>query len=313
MRWPWQRRERAGDAEYRRLVDRSLATLQVQHAVQHQMLALDDAGWAIDADERLIRFTRPGGVVATAPVQIVGTLDPVHGTWLWAWDHPSVRPDLAEHSRLVRAWGLEHHVAELTTRIVPADDDTAWRFAAVACALSRAQGVRRCPTEREVVLVTIGSVTPVRAVSAPEGPTRTWDPDWTGQLPLLRPVAAPQVVDVVRGWMAHIHEIEAQFREECVTAPEGDPPDDVVDRAIAEKQPVYEQFWRREDEYHRPCSVGAIRWYDVDAMQDWQVYRLDDESWRVTYREPMTGALSMTRAYDVRQFPDGLRIVNHLD
>jgi hypothetical protein len=311
MRWPW-RRERAGYAEYRRLVERSLATLEVRHAVQNQYFPLDDAAWAIDADRRIITFTRPGGRAGTAPVQIVGTLDPFDGTWLWAWDHPSVRPELAEHARLVRAWGLEHGVPELIARLVPADEDKAWRFAAVACELSRVQGVRRCPTERGVAFVTIGSVTPVRTPAAAAS-TRSWDPDWTGQLTVLRPVSAPEVVNVVRNWMGEIHRIETRYRAECTTTPGDEPPDDVVDRAIAEKQPVYEQFWRREDEYHRPCSVGAIRWYDVEAMQDWQVYRLEDDAWRVTYTEPMTGQLSMTRAYDVRKFPDGLRIVNHLD
>lgn len=311
MRWPW-RRQRAGQAEYRRLVEQSLATLQVRHAVQNQYFPLDDAAWTIDADRRVITFTRPDGVVGAAPVQIVGTLDPLDGSWLWAWDHPSVRPELAEHARLVRAWGLEHDVPELTTRIVPADEETAWRFAAVACELSRVQGVRRCPTERGVALVTIGPVTPVRTPAA-AATTRSWDPDWTGQLTALRPVAAPEVVDVVRGWMGEIHRIESRYRSESGTTPDDARADDLVDRAIADKQPVYEQYWRREDEYHRPCSVGAIRWYDVDAMQDWQVYRLDDEAWRVTYREPMTGQLSLTRAYDVRRFADGLRIVNHLD
>jgi hypothetical protein len=56
-----------------------------------------------------------------------------------------------------------------------------------------------------------------------------------------------------------------------------------------------------------------MRWYDVEAMTDWRVHRLDDDAWRVSYREPMTGPLTLARAYDVRRFPDGLRIVDHLD
>jgi hypothetical protein len=312
MRWPSRRARKGQRDEYACLVEQSLAALDAREAAQATLLRLDEASWAVDTDRGVITFTGPGTQAASAPVQVVGTLDPARRSWLWGWDHPSVPASLSEHARLVRAWGEEHAVAELTTRLVPdADHLLARRFAAVACELNQARGVRSCDTGRAVVVVTFGTVTLTVT-------TTDRDDDWADDLGRLPPVTAPEVVGVVKDWMTEIHRIEARYREDRAAPPPGAPgPDDaeeeVVDRAIADKQPVYEQYWRREDEYHRPCSVGTIRWYDVDAMTDWQVHRLGDDTWRVSYREPMTGPLTLARAYDVRRFPDGLRIVDHLD
>jgi hypothetical protein len=311
MRRSW-RHGRSGPDAYQRLVERSLAALEARETAQSRLLRLDQAAWTIDQDQETITFVHPDNRVATAPVQIIGTLDPAEKTWLWGWDHPSVRPTLSEHAQRVRAWGAEHDVEELTSRLMIANDALIRRFAAIACELNDAQGVWRCPTERAVVLVTFGTVT-LTGPATLSAPATTWIEDWAENLDQLQSVTAPEIVNVVQGWMTQIHRIESRYRDACLSTTDDYPPDEIVDRAIADKQPVYERFWRREDEYHRPCSVGAIRWYDVESMRDWQVYRLDDDAWRVAYREPMTGPMTMARAYDVRRFPDGLRIVNHLD
>lgn len=46
--------------------------------------------WFVDQDQGLVRFTFSEGVLAEAPVQIVGTFNPEDKTFLLAWDHPSV-------------------------------------------------------------------------------------------------------------------------------------------------------------------------------------------------------------------------------
>jgi hypothetical protein len=312
MRRSWRQGRSSQDA-YQRLVEHSLAALDAREAAQSRLFHLDQASWAIDQSQGTITFTRPDSLVATAPVQIIGTLDPSEGTWLWGWDHPSVRPELGKHARRVRGWGAEHHVEELTSRLLMITDDTLIRrFAAVACELNDAQGVWRCPTERALVLVTFGTVT-LNGPPKLSATTTTRAEDWTENLDRSQVVTAPEAVNIVQDWMTQIHRIESRYRKECVSTADAYPSDEVVARAIANKQPVYERFWRREDEYHRPCSVGAIRWYDVESMRDWQVYRLNDDAWRVTYHEPITGPMMLAKAYDVRRFPDGLRIVDHLD
>lgn len=312
MRWPWARRKSQPADPYARLATVSLTALQARRLAQDSLLQLDRASWSVDRNEGTITFTRPAGVVASAPVQIIGSLDTVEGTWRWGWDHPSVAPPLDQHARRVRAWGEHHDVAELTTALIDADDDLAWRFAAIACELNAAQGAWRCDTGRTAVLVTFGTVTLAGTACAngATGPGGGGDEaiDWTAGLVGLPLVDEPLVLRLVQTWMKDIHRIERRYEAERLAATSEPVSHALADQAIDDMQPVYDRVWRRDDEYWRPCAVGMGHWYDLDAMGDWAVRRLGEGQWRVSYRDG-----EQTKAYDVRRFPDGLRIVDHLD
>jgi hypothetical protein len=112
----------------------------------------------VDQDAGEVYFTSPTGVVATCPVQIVGTYNTEDGTWLWGWDHPSVDEPLQEHARAVRKYGERHGIPSLTTRKVACSEAEAWEFAALACHLCDAQGAYRGPMDATLVFLTFGSV-----------------------------------------------------------------------------------------------------------------------------------------------------------
>jgi hypothetical protein len=77
---------------YRDLVAQSLEELRLKTAAHDQLWHLSDADWSVDQDAGEIVFATRNGVVATCPVQIIGTFNTDDATWLWAWDHPSVKP-----------------------------------------------------------------------------------------------------------------------------------------------------------------------------------------------------------------------------
>ena len=56
---------------------------------------------------------------ATAPAQIVGTYNTANGTWLWAWDNPSINPNLTLNAEITREYGEKRGISELT--------DARWR------------------------------------------------------------------------------------------------------------------------------------------------------------------------------------------
>jgi hypothetical protein len=107
-------------------------------------------------------------LTATAPAQIIGTYSTESGTFLWAWDHPSVLAPLQEHARRVRDYGEEHGVADLTTRKLECEELQAWEFTALACHLCGGQGAYRGPAGPTLVFMTFGEVT----LSQPKGKHR---------------------------------------------------------------------------------------------------------------------------------------------
>ena len=114
--------------------------------------------WAADLDVGTIVFTFADGTTATAAMQVVGTYNTLDGTFLWAWDHPSVPEALRAHARLAKAWGEENDVREFTERIVECSENDAWRFAAVVNRLANANGVYRGPAGTALVFMTFGEI-----------------------------------------------------------------------------------------------------------------------------------------------------------
>lgn len=120
---------------------------------------LGEAAWSVDQDTGAIVFTRAGGIMATCPVQIIGTYNMEDRTWLWGWDHPSVALPLQDHAKRVKTYGEQNRVEKLTTRKLQCDEAEAWELAALACKLCNAQGAYRGPAGTALVLMTFGEVT----------------------------------------------------------------------------------------------------------------------------------------------------------
>ena len=99
-------------------------------------------------------------------MQVIGTLNTADGTWLWGWDHPSVRAELAVDVGLVRDFGERYGLTELTTRKIVATEADGWRFTALALHLAEAQGGYRGPTGPTRVFMTFGNVS-IRGDGAP--------------------------------------------------------------------------------------------------------------------------------------------------
>ncbi|CAO3936782.1 DUF6882 domain-containing protein [Achromobacter mucicolens] len=141
-------------------IAQSMAGMQAATTAHCATWHLDEAEqWSVDMDSGLIVFQLPGAVVATAPVQIVGTSNSEDGSFLWGWDHPSVPAELAEHAQLALAFGRAHGLHAYTTRKVDCDDSLAWEFAAVAMRLGEASGTYRAQaSETAHVWMTFGQV-----------------------------------------------------------------------------------------------------------------------------------------------------------
>ncbi len=156
------------NAEFRALLDRCMEELRLKteaHAAGWGLGTTDR--WGLNQEDGQLVFTSKK-LIATAPAQIIGTYSTETGTFLWAWDHPSVLAPLQEHARRVREYGEQHGITALTTRKLECEELEAWEFTALACHLCDAQGAYRGPAGPALVFMTFGEIT----LSQPKGERR---------------------------------------------------------------------------------------------------------------------------------------------
>jgi hypothetical protein len=144
--------------ELRQQIEKATYALGVATAAHNTMWQLGEADWSLDQDAGKIVFTTPQGATAVAPAQIIGTFNTEDGTWLWAWDHPSVVPTMAEHARKVLVYGQEHGYARLTTRKLSCTQEQCWELTALAYMLCGANGAYRGPAGSAHVYMTFEKV-----------------------------------------------------------------------------------------------------------------------------------------------------------
>ena len=102
-----------------------------------------------DFDTGKITFSERGVAKVIAEIQIAGTTSERAGDWLWAWGNSHLPPELVTDSLLVRAFGEEDGICELTQETVSDDDlnGLGWGLTSLAVHLTNAIGAYRPPRE----------------------------------------------------------------------------------------------------------------------------------------------------------------------
>jgi len=151
--------EKTPDMNVELFTQQALEGLRVQSAAHASAWNFGSAeNWAADQETGEIVFTFEDGTTARADMQIVGTYNADAGSFLWGWDHPSVKEPLREHAKLARKFGEEHHLPSYTQRMVACTEDEAWAFTATAARLGNANGAYRGPAGTAMVFMTFGEV-----------------------------------------------------------------------------------------------------------------------------------------------------------
>lgn len=140
-------------------IQESLTGLQAQTAAHSQSWNFgSEENWAADLEMGTVTFTFSNGNVATTDIQVVGTYNTEDGSFLWAWDHPSIPDRLRKHSLLAKKWGKKNRQLNFTERKVHCTEKEAWEFAAVTNRLANANGVYRGPAGSALVFFTLGDI-----------------------------------------------------------------------------------------------------------------------------------------------------------
>lgn len=271
--------------------------LALKTGLHEQSWQIGGAAWEADLETGIIAFVAPDGRRITAPVQVIGTLDSTNGSWMWGWDHPSVPESLSRHAQALRAYGTERNLPDYSTQVIACDTDKAWDFAALASLLNEAQGAYRGPAGTTLVFMTFGTLTMSKGSMKPR-PEKDFAEG-------LVAVEAPEVLTLVRDYCAEIFAIEKAY-----AALQKDEQRSAFAAAIADQQPIYDRYWRRDDDYWRPCSVSSRPESDLALTREWRVFSRGSEKWRVTYERDI--GIVLKRGFDVERFADGLKITDAL-
>jgi hypothetical protein len=155
---------------FEELAERSVESLTIKLELHRWWLENYDE-WNLQQDDgTLVVRTSPRGepIEARAPAQIIGSFNRLDGTWLWAWDNPSIAESLKRDARRVKQFGEEKSFTELTTPKVATDLQGALRFAAIASHVCAAQGVFSAAIGETYLYINFGEVK-LQKSQAPSG------------------------------------------------------------------------------------------------------------------------------------------------
>ena len=111
-----------------------------------------------DQDAGTLVFSSNGRVGVVADIHIVGSTSTTSGTWLWAWDNPSILERVTHCLADVRAYGERHAFDKLTTAKWPGDEHDGWEMTAATAFILRAEGGYRAPGENGAVFMILQNV-----------------------------------------------------------------------------------------------------------------------------------------------------------
>ncbi|MEZ7911488.1 MAG: hypothetical protein QMB55_06655 [Propionivibrio sp.] len=128
----------------RRFLAAAMSRLQA-HTVEHtQRWGLgSETRWNLDMNAGTLQLSFADGRELRFPVQIVGTYNRQDGTFLWAWDRPSVPEPLRRAAQHLRGHGEREGWGRFTTRTLPCSENEAWEFTAAAADLEGVTGAYR--------------------------------------------------------------------------------------------------------------------------------------------------------------------------
>jgi len=100
-----------------------------------------------DFDTGKLVFSDGGVAKVIADIQVVGPTSGRAGNWLWAWANSHLPPNLMTDSMLVRAFGQQHGVLEMTHDVISDDDlnKLGWTLTSLAVRIGDALGAYRPP------------------------------------------------------------------------------------------------------------------------------------------------------------------------
>jgi hypothetical protein len=113
-----------------------------------------------DVDAGTLTFSEHGVVRLVAEIQIAGTTSTKARNWLWAWANSHWPAERVTSSQLVKAFGEEHGICELTHEYANDDEinHLGWELTSVMVRITGALGAYRPPGETGALFLVIKTI-----------------------------------------------------------------------------------------------------------------------------------------------------------
>lgn len=97
-----------------------------------------------------LSFVLKDGTRVTARYQIIGSYNIKDESWIWAWNNPEVKSDLAHDAKKVQQYGQAHDIDILKTPGWKGESAMSWKVAAFALHHCEASGIFAAPVSEKL-------------------------------------------------------------------------------------------------------------------------------------------------------------------
>ena len=166
-------RGRTTSPDYRAFVTDATAYLNTQQEALQRDFHLSTYArfnWSQTTGE-IVFYSKEDIPKVIAQTQAVGDVSNKSGTWLWAWDNPSLDSALSKDLAIVREYGKSKGFKELTEAKWTADEQDGWEMTAITAKLLKAKGAYRCPTKGGPLFLVLTDIHWAEPQPAPQAPS----------------------------------------------------------------------------------------------------------------------------------------------
>ncbi|SDA89840.1 hypothetical protein SAMN03080617_03226 [Algoriphagus alkaliphilus] len=111
--------------------------------------------WFYDQETGILTFSNPTSEEEIVQIEYeeVGSISKISNTWLWSWANPHVEEKIRTDIEIVKKFGNENNIEQLTKRKWGADEYDGWEMTAIAAFLMKAKGAYRFPLDNTFTFV----------------------------------------------------------------------------------------------------------------------------------------------------------------
>jgi hypothetical protein len=208
------------------LIEKNLAL------IQSYGVGLEDS-FDFDQGTGELTLVFPNGRELMCEAEILGSFDPAQRTFLWAWANPSLTEEVTRTAQHIRRIGEGRGEAILTEGEQAIKFDVIGRLMAYGASVGELVGVYRAMSGHTSVFVAMKRISHAGDRFGADAPA-------AGDA-----AAAESLVDSFDSKMFALDARHNDGEREGVDA-----------ELLAQKIAVYDDHWRRDDDYWKPCSFG---------------------------------------------------------
>lgn len=154
--------------DYNRLLNDCVAEVESKNRkLQHDFGIGGFERWDINQEIGELIFSDGGDPKVVCSVTILGSFSDVSETWMWGWANPTLLEPLTRDTAVVRQYGEENGIEDLTVEKTPASEAEAWALCALACRILNGAGLYRGPTGNGFVVMMIKGITQIEQGAVP--------------------------------------------------------------------------------------------------------------------------------------------------